>query len=182
MQELISPRLAKTTDARSPCMPAPTMTGFLQILPGRCHVHHHAAAVCPGRRLAFRDGSLQRYRLCVADFGEARSGQLLARFRRMTGHARLECRCTSRGVAIDLAVARFAGARSRNDRGNRAVCLLPHSASRRSDPMRTLIRRARWIAGFALACLAGSLPSCASMGGGGMKYFVSPPFMESAST
>jgi len=50
------------------------------------------------------------------------------------------------------------------------------------DLMRTLIRRARWIAGFTIACVAGSLPSCASMGGGGMKYFVSPPFMESAST
>jgi hypothetical protein len=61
------------------------------------------------------------------------------------------------------------------------ACYRIHSP-RRSDLMRTLIRRARWIAGFAVACLAGSLPSCASMGGGGMKYLVSPPFMESAST
>lgn len=123
-----------------------------------------------------RDGT----RHVLPDVGEARSGQLLARFGRMTGHARLECGCASRGIT------RASGNPPKCGRGMIvtielfACCRI--QPPRRSDLMRTLIRRARWIAGFALACLAGSLPSCASMGGGGMKYFVSPPFMESAST
>jgi len=41
--------------------------------------------------------------------------------------------------------------------------------------MRTMTRICRWLVGLALACMAGSLPSCATMGGGGMKYFVDPP-------
>ena len=32
------------------------------------------------------------------------------------------------------------------------------------------------LAGLALACLVGSLSSCGTMGGGGMKYLADPPF------
>jgi hypothetical protein len=39
-----------------------------------------------------------------------------------------------------------------------------------------MIRHAfRWLTIVALACSAGVLPSCASMGGGGMKYLASDP-------
>jgi hypothetical protein len=31
-----------------------------------------------------------------------------------------------------------------------------------------------WLAGLALACMAGTLPACGTMGGGGMKYLVDP--------
>lgn len=39
-----------------------------------------------------------------------------------------------------------------------------------------MIRRAfGWLTLAALACSAGILPSCASMGGGGMKYLAADP-------
>ncbi len=42
--------------------------------------------------------------------------------------------------------------------------------------MSVLCRTFRWFTTIALACAAGFLPSCASMGGGGgMKYVVSDP-------
>jgi len=40
--------------------------------------------------------------------------------------------------------------------------------------MRTLLRAARIVMSVALACTAGTLPACGSMGGG-MKYFTDPP-------
>ena len=41
--------------------------------------------------------------------------------------------------------------------------------------MRTLIRAARIVMTVALACSAGTLPACGSMGG--MKYFTDAPAM-----
>jgi len=41
--------------------------------------------------------------------------------------------------------------------------------------MRMIAHRAKWLVGLALTCMIGSLPSCGTMGGGGMKYFVDPP-------
>lgn len=40
--------------------------------------------------------------------------------------------------------------------------------------MRTISRRFRWVVAIMLAGAVGSLPSCASMGGSGMKYMVDP--------
>lgn len=40
--------------------------------------------------------------------------------------------------------------------------------------MRTCWRKFRWAIAMALACAVGSLPSCASMGGSGMKYLIDP--------
>ncbi len=42
--------------------------------------------------------------------------------------------------------------------------------------MRTITCTFKWLAGLALACMVGSLSSCGTMGGGGMKYLVDPPF------
>ena len=42
--------------------------------------------------------------------------------------------------------------------------------------MRKISRTVNWLAGVALACMVGSLNSCGTMGGGGMKYLVDPPF------
>lgn len=36
--------------------------------------------------------------------------------------------------------------------------------------MRTALRISKWFAAIATACAMGILPSCASMGGGGMRY------------
>ena len=41
--------------------------------------------------------------------------------------------------------------------------------------MRMICRIFRWFTIVALACSAGILPSCASMGGGGMRYVASDP-------
>jgi hypothetical protein len=41
--------------------------------------------------------------------------------------------------------------------------------------MRIIARSMKWFAAFALACMAGTLPACGTMGGGGMKYLVDPP-------
>lgn len=41
--------------------------------------------------------------------------------------------------------------------------------------MSMICRAFRWITIATLACFAGSLPSCASMGGGGMKYLAPDP-------
>jgi hypothetical protein len=41
--------------------------------------------------------------------------------------------------------------------------------------MSMIYRTFTWLTAVALACTAGILPSCASMGGGGMKYAVSDP-------
>jgi hypothetical protein len=41
--------------------------------------------------------------------------------------------------------------------------------------MRICMRWMKWFAGFALAFMAGTLPACGTMGGGGMKYLVDPP-------
>jgi hypothetical protein len=38
--------------------------------------------------------------------------------------------------------------------------------------MRTVLRITRWLVAIVTACAVGILPSCASMGGGGMKYDV----------
>jgi hypothetical protein len=38
-----------------------------------------------------------------------------------------------------------------------------------------ICRTFRWVTIVALACSAGILPSCASMGGGGMKYLAADP-------
>lgn len=40
--------------------------------------------------------------------------------------------------------------------------------------MRTITRTLRWLAAVALATMAGSLPSCGTMGGG-MGHLVDPP-------
>jgi len=37
------------------------------------------------------------------------------------------------------------------------------------------MRTIKWLAGLVLACMVGALPSCATMGGGGMKYLVDSP-------
>jgi len=37
------------------------------------------------------------------------------------------------------------------------------------------MRAIKWLAGMVLAWVLGGLPSCATMGGGGMKYLVHPP-------
>jgi hypothetical protein len=37
------------------------------------------------------------------------------------------------------------------------------------------MRAIKWLAGMVLAWVLGGLPSCATMGGGGMKYLVDPP-------
>jgi len=42
--------------------------------------------------------------------------------------------------------------------------------------MRMITRTFKWFAGLALACMVGALGSCGTMGGGGMKYLVDPPF------
>ena len=39
--------------------------------------------------------------------------------------------------------------------------------------MRTL----KWLAAMALASMIGTLPSCGTMSGGGMKYFLNPPLV-----
>lgn len=41
--------------------------------------------------------------------------------------------------------------------------------------MRTITRLFRWLVTLALAWMVGIVPGCASMGGGGMKYFVDFP-------
>ena len=41
--------------------------------------------------------------------------------------------------------------------------------------MRTMRRCFKMLVGLALAYAVGSLPSCGTMGGGGMKYLVDPP-------
>jgi hypothetical protein len=41
--------------------------------------------------------------------------------------------------------------------------------------MPTITRRFKWLVSLALACIIGSLPSCGTMGGGGMKYLMDPP-------
>ena len=50
--------------------------------------------------------------------------------------------------------------------------------------MRTTGRTLRWLAAAVLASMVGIVPSCGTMGGGGMKYLVDPPSSaaESAST
>jgi len=50
--------------------------------------------------------------------------------------------------------------------------------------MRTTGRMLRWLVAAVLVSMAGILPSCGTMGGGGMKYLVDPPSSaaESAST
>jgi hypothetical protein len=45
----------------------------------------------------------------------------------------------------------------------------------------TFRRRLQWVVAMTLAFAVGSLPSCASMGGGGMKYLVDQPAEEAAS-
>ena len=40
--------------------------------------------------------------------------------------------------------------------------------------MRMITRSMKWITRPALAYVVGSLPSCATMGGGAMKYLVDP--------
>ena len=47
--------------------------------------------------------------------------------------------------------------------------------------MRMILRKFRWFAAIALACTVGSLPSCASMGGG-MKYVVSDEMARADTT
>ncbi len=37
------------------------------------------------------------------------------------------------------------------------------------------MRTFKWLAGLILACTVGALPSCATMGGGGMKYLNDVP-------
>jgi hypothetical protein len=41
-------------------------------------------------------------------------------------------------------------------------------------------RRFKMVIAAALAFAVGSLPACGTMGGGGMKYFVEPPFVAVA--
>lgn len=41
--------------------------------------------------------------------------------------------------------------------------------------MRTITHTLKWFAAVALAFAVGILPSCGTMGGGGMKYLVDPP-------
>ena len=41
------------------------------------------------------------------------------------------------------------------------------------------MRTIKWLAGVVLASMVGSLPSCGTMGGGGMKYLVDPPSFTS---
>jgi hypothetical protein len=41
--------------------------------------------------------------------------------------------------------------------------------------MRKMVHSFKAVAILALTCLVGSLPSCGTMGGGGMKYLVDPP-------
>jgi hypothetical protein len=41
--------------------------------------------------------------------------------------------------------------------------------------MRMVARSVKWLASLVLAWMVGSLPGCATMGGGGMKYLVDPP-------
>ncbi len=41
--------------------------------------------------------------------------------------------------------------------------------------MRTITRTFRWLAALALASAVGTLPSCGTMGGGGMKHLVDQP-------
>jgi hypothetical protein len=45
----------------------------------------------------------------------------------------------------------------------------------KEDVMCIMARTLRWFAAVALAYTTGILPSCASMGGGGMRYVVSDP-------
>jgi hypothetical protein len=45
--------------------------------------------------------------------------------------------------------------------------------------MSTMLRKFRWIISIALACSVGTLPSCASMGGG-MRYAMPDPLSISA--
>jgi hypothetical protein len=42
--------------------------------------------------------------------------------------------------------------------------------------MDRLWRKLKLLLAIALACTAGTLPACGTMGGGGMKYLVDPPF------
>jgi len=37
------------------------------------------------------------------------------------------------------------------------------------------MRKFKWLAGWLLACTLGTLPSCSTMGGGGMKYLMDLP-------
>ena len=41
--------------------------------------------------------------------------------------------------------------------------------------MRTIWNRLGWLISMVLACSIGTLPSCASMGGGGMRTMLSEP-------
>jgi hypothetical protein len=47
------------------------------------------------------------------------------------------------------------------------------------DSAEVFMRMIKWLAGLFVASLLGSLPSCGTMGGGGMKYFVDPPGVTS---
>jgi hypothetical protein len=44
------------------------------------------------------------------------------------------------------------------------------------------MRAVKWLAGMVLAWTLGGLPSCATMGGGGMRYFADPPAVVSDRT
>lgn len=41
--------------------------------------------------------------------------------------------------------------------------------------MGTLLRKLKLLTVIVLACAAGTLPACGTMGGGGMRYLVDPP-------